>query len=93
MDIEEVDANCNGLYREDWLNMFLLLVNEHGNKVGGGIYRNSNPIDCIDEYALGDDGIGVPIIKRVEGMIDVREILSLRCWPILCVFDDAYSPL
>lgn len=80
-------------YADDWLNIFLLLVNEHENKVGGGIYRNSNPIDSIDEHALGEDDIGAPIINHVEGTMDVSAIFSLRRWPISRVFNGAYSLL
>lgn len=48
------------------MNVLLLLVNEYGVEVGGGICRNSNPIDCIDKHALGDDDIEVLIIDPVE---------------------------
>lgn len=77
----------------DWLNIFLLLVNEHENKVVGGIYRNSNPIDSIDEHALGDDDIGAPIRNHVKGMMDVSALFSLKRWPISHVFNGAYSLL
>lgn len=58
----DIDANCSGLHRDDWLNILLLLINEHEDEVGGGICKNFNPSNCIDERAFGDDDIGVYII-------------------------------
>lgn len=34
-DVEEIDANCSGLHRDDWLNILVLLVDENGDEVGG----------------------------------------------------------
>lgn len=73
------------------MNVLLLLVNEYGVEVGGGICRNSNPIDCIDKHALGDDDIEVLIMDPVEGMMDVHAIFSLRRLPTSRAFHDGYN--
>ena len=52
---------CTGLFRAAWVNLDLVLLNDSGVAVAEGICRNTHPQDCVDEYQLGIEDVGVVI--------------------------------
>ena len=84
--VEDIDQNCSGLQREDWVNIPVMLVNEDGQNMAKGICRNVNPIDCVEDKCLGNDHVGVLIMEPIEGMLDMGAMFALRAWPISRVF-------
>ena len=83
---EDIDENCSGLRREDWVNIPVMLVNEDGHNMAKGICRNVNPIDCVEDKCLGIDHVGVLIMEPIEGMMDVGAMFALKAWPTHLVF-------
>jgi hypothetical protein len=77
--VEDIDPNCSGLHRDDWVNKPVMLVNERGHV---------NPIDCVEDKCLGPDHVGVLIMEPIDGMMDMGAMFSLRAWPISRVFHD-----
>ena len=88
---EDVDVDCSGLKREEWLNIPVMLVNASGQNVAKGICRNVDPMDCVEDKCLGVDNVGVLIMEPLEGMMDMGWMFSLRTWPISCVFHQRYT--
>ena len=89
--IEDTDADCSGLKREEWVNIPVMLVNANGQNVAKAICRNINPMDCVEDKCLGVDNVGVLIMEPLEGMMDMGSMFSLRVWPITCVFHQRYT--
>lgn len=50
--VEDIDQNCSGLQREDWVNILVMLVNEDGHNKAKGICCNVNPIDYVEDKCL-----------------------------------------
>lgn len=89
--IQDIDVECNGLTREEWVNIPVMLVNADGENVAKGICRNVNPADCVEDMCLGLDYIGVLVMEPIEGMMDMGSMFSLRRWAISCVFYQRYT--
>ena len=47
---DEFIPPCEGYSREQWVDLDVVLVNGCGVSVADGVYRNSNPTDCIDAH-------------------------------------------
>ena len=88
---EDVDPDCSGLRREEWLNIPVMLVNGSGENVAKGICRNVDPMDCVEDKCIGADNVGVLIMEPLEGMMDMGWMFSLRSWPITCVYHERYT--
>jgi hypothetical protein len=89
--IEDIDVDCSGLRREEWLNKPVMLVNATGQNVAKGICRNVNPMDCVEDKCLGEDNVGVLIMEPLQGMMDLGCVFSLRMWPLTCVYHQRYT--
>ena len=89
--IEDIDEDCSGLRREEWLHIPVMLVNATGQNVAKGICSNVNPIDCVEDKCLGVDNVGVLIMEPLEGMMDMGWMFSLRMWPVDRVFHQRYT--
>ena len=88
---EDVDPDCNGLRREERLNIPVMLVNASGENVAKRICRNVDPMDCVEDKCIGANNVGVLIMEPLEGMMDMGWMFSLRPWPITCVFHHRYT--
>ena len=89
--LQDIDVECSGLTREEWVNIPVMLVNADGRNVAKGICRNVNPSDCVEDKCLGLDYVGVLVMEPIEGMMDMGSMFSLRLWPITCVFYQRYT--
>ena len=89
--IEDIDVDCSGLRREEWLNNPVMLVNATGQNVGKRICRNVDPMDCVEDKYLGVNNVGVLIMEPLEGMMDMGWMFSLRMWPVTRVFHQRYT--
>jgi hypothetical protein len=89
--IEEIDVDCSGLRREEWLHTPVMLVNVTGQNVAKRICCNVNPMDCVEDKCLGIDNVGVLIMEPLEGMMDVGWMFSLRMRPLDRVFQQRYT--
>jgi hypothetical protein len=76
--IKNIDVDCSGLRKEEWLNIHVMLVNATGQNVAKWICRNVNPMDCVEDKCLREDNVGVFIMEPLEGMIDMRWVFSLQ---------------
>ena len=54
---------CAGFWREQWVGLDVVLLNELGVPVADGICRNSNPRECVDANPLGLDDVGMCILN------------------------------
>lgn len=84
--LDNIDENCSGLRREDWVNITVMLVDEDGHNMAKGICHNVNPIDCVEDKCLGTDHVGVLIMEPIEGMMDIGAMFALKAWPTDRVF-------
>jgi hypothetical protein len=89
--IEDIDVDCSGLRREEWLHTPVMLVIDTGQNVAKGICCNVNPMDCVEDNCLGIDNIGVLIMEPLEGMMDMGWVFSLRMWPLHRVFHQRHT--
>ena len=89
--IEDIDVQCSGLKRDEWVNIPVLLVDEYGENVAKGICRNVNPMDCVQDKCLGVDNVGVLIMEPIEGMMDMGSMFALKMWPISRVFHARFT--
>jgi hypothetical protein len=89
--IEDIDVDCSGLRREEWLHTPVMLVNDIGQNVAKGICCNVNPMDCVEDNYLGLDNVGVLIMEPLEGMMDMGWVFSLRMWPLHRVFHQRHT--
>ena len=88
---QDIDVDCSGLTREEWVNVPVMLVNVDGQNVAKGICRNVDPYDCVEDKCLGLDHVGVLVMEPIEGMMDMGSMFSLRMWPISCVFYERFT--
>jgi hypothetical protein len=84
--IEDIDVDCSGLRKDEWLHIPVMLVNTTGQNVANFFCCNVNPMDCVEDKCLGIDNVGVLIMEPLEGMIDMEWVASLRIWPLNRVF-------
>ena len=63
-----------------------MLVNEYKDNIAKDIFRNMNPIKCVEDECLRIDHVGVLIIKitmePIEGTMDMGVMFALRVWPL-----------
>ena len=93
-DVEHVDPipACDGLPRSDWKDRDVVLVNMHGVEVADAVCCNVDPTDCIDQYQLGSDDIGVVIMSSLnQTEVDETWRFSLRRWPLRQVLYNGVS--
>ena len=56
-------AKCSGLSWLEWMNLEVILFSESGVPIEEGVWRNTHLHDCIDQYPLGNEDIGVVILE------------------------------
>jgi hypothetical protein len=73
------------------VNKPVLLVDAYGENVAKIIFRNVNPMDCVEDKCLGGNHVGILIMKPLEEMMEMGSMFSLRMWPISRVFHARYT--
>lgn len=58
----EPNDECSELSRLEWVNSEVVLLSESGVHVAEDVHRNNYMHDCVDQYPLGDEDVGVVIL-------------------------------
>ena len=83
---------CEGYSREQWVDLDVVLVNAHGDRVANGVCRNSDPKDCVDANPLGLEDVGVCILNSLAPLeVPTGWRFSLRRWPVRSVLHEGVS--
>ena len=80
---------CAGFGREQWVGLYVVLLNDVGVPVADGICRNSDPRECVHANSLGLHDVGVCILNSLLPLeVPATWRFSLRRWPLRRVLHD-----